>query len=174
MPQLDQFTYLSQFVWLCVFFVSYYILVYNDALPKISRILKLRARLVSQQDSSQLDHNNNQEAQGDAVITQSLDSCTAYLSSSVSNASQWCNEMVASLNANQLEPVNHSYVRSLAEITLSEVIKGSVLDTISPPTPVFFTKHASVRMNPIYVLRMQTLTLGHVKNGPRKKRSQHA
>jgi len=41
MPQLDQFTYLTQFVWLCVFYTTLYVLLYNDALPKISRILKL-------------------------------------------------------------------------------------------------------------------------------------
>jgi len=45
MPQLDQFTYLTQFVWLCVFYMIFYVLLFNDGLPKISRILKLRAHL---------------------------------------------------------------------------------------------------------------------------------
>jgi hypothetical protein len=41
MPQLDQFMYLTQFVWLCVFYMAFYVLLYNDGLPKISHILKL-------------------------------------------------------------------------------------------------------------------------------------
>ena len=53
MPQLDQFTYLTQFVWLCLSFMTLYILLYKDGLPKIARILKLRSKLVSQQDQNQ-------------------------------------------------------------------------------------------------------------------------
>ncbi|KAH9576672.1 hypothetical protein CY35_01G175500 [Sphagnum magellanicum] len=50
MPQLDQFTYLTQFVWLCVFYTTLYVLLYSDGLPKISRILKLREQLISHQN----------------------------------------------------------------------------------------------------------------------------
>lgn len=53
MPQLDQFTYLTQFVWLCLSFMTLYILLYKDGLPKIARILKLRSKLVSQQNQNQ-------------------------------------------------------------------------------------------------------------------------
>ena len=44
MPQLDKFTYFSQFFWLCIFFFTLYIAIYNngDGLLGISRILKLR------------------------------------------------------------------------------------------------------------------------------------
>lgn len=52
MPQLDQFTYLTQFVWLCLSFMTLYILLYKDGLPKIARILKLRSKLVSQQNQN--------------------------------------------------------------------------------------------------------------------------
>jgi hypothetical protein len=43
MPQLDQFTYLTQFTWLCIFFMSFYVLLYNDGLPRIATILKIRS-----------------------------------------------------------------------------------------------------------------------------------
>ena len=36
MTQLDQFTYLTQFVWLCMFYMTLYVL-----LPKISNVLKI-------------------------------------------------------------------------------------------------------------------------------------
>lgn len=45
MPQLDQFTYLTQFVWLCVCFLSFNVLLYHEGLPTISRMLKVRQRM---------------------------------------------------------------------------------------------------------------------------------
>ena len=76
MPQLDQFTYLTQFLWLCVFFMSFYVLLYNDGLPKISRILKLRSKLVSQQSEStnHSDQNTLRLENQDTVIRESLNS----------------------------------------------------------------------------------------------------
>ncbi|KAI4298052.1 hypothetical protein MLD38_040516 [Melastoma candidum] len=51
MPQLDQFTYFTQFFWLCLFLFSFYIFICNDrdGVLGISRILKLRNQLVSHQ-----------------------------------------------------------------------------------------------------------------------------
>jgi len=42
--------YLKQFVWLCAFYTTIYVLLYNDELPKISHILKLRKQLISHQN----------------------------------------------------------------------------------------------------------------------------
>ena len=53
-----------------------------------------------------------------------------YLNTSVSGASKWCSDMVSSLNTSQLEAINKSYVRSLGEISVSQMIKRSVLDSI--------------------------------------------
>ncbi|CAN7135845.1 unnamed protein product [Brassica rapa subsp. narinosa] len=49
MPQLDKFTYFSQFFWLCLFFFTFYIFICNDGdgVLRISRILKLRNQLLS-------------------------------------------------------------------------------------------------------------------------------
>nr|YP_010736358.1 ATP-synthase protein 8 [Zygnema circumcarinatum]QKQ14686.1 ATP-synthase protein 8 [Zygnema circumcarinatum]WEL36331.1 ATP-synthase protein 8 [Zygnema circumcarinatum] len=170
MPQLDQFTYLTQFVWLCVCFMSFYVLLYNDALPKISRILKLRSHLVSQQ--SEATDANNQLVEQDGVITQSLNSSVAYLYSSVSGASQWCNDMVTSFNANQIQPMNKAYVRSLAEMSVSQIVKSSALSTLS----ALASGVSSSKLNSIYVLRTQKITLinVNVKSGPRKKKHHNA
>lgn len=158
--------------------MSYYVLLYNYGLPKISRILKLRARLVSQQ--SKATDISNQELDQDEVIAQSLNSSVAYLNSSVSGASQWCNEMVTNFNANQLEPVNKAYVRSLAEVSVSQKVKSSTLQTLSALTSNSL-RPASL-LNSIYVLRLQKISFQHAqrvneplkKNGPRKKKQQNA
>nr|pir hypothetical 26.2K protein (atp6 5' region) - rape mitochondrion [Brassica napus]AAA32982.1 Chimeric protein ORF224 (putative) [Brassica napus]AAB23686.1 orf224 [Brassica napus]ABD42931.1 ORF224 [Brassica napus]ABW81222.1 cms male sterile-like protein [Brassica napus]ABW97712.1 cytoplasmic male sterility associated protein [Brassica napus] len=49
MPQLDKFTYFSQFFWLCLFFFTFYIFICNDGdgVLGISRILKLWNQLLS-------------------------------------------------------------------------------------------------------------------------------
>lgn len=181
MPQLDQFTYFSQFLWLCVFFMGFYVLLYNDGLPKVSRILKLRTRLVSQQSVET--HHSDQHAQ-DTVIKESLAICVNYLNSSVSAASEWCNSMVVHFNSNQLQPVNQCYVRSLAEISVAQVMKRSALETISAfkhntlflePSRERLSKNDSVlKWNSIYALRMQRVKFAHAKSGSRKKRLQNA
>lgn len=44
MPQLDKVTFLSQFFWLCFFFISFYFGIVKFVLPKLSRILKYRKK----------------------------------------------------------------------------------------------------------------------------------
>nr|YP_008816077.1 ATP synthase F0 subunit 8 [Entransia fimbriata]AGZ90283.1 ATP synthase F0 subunit 8 [Entransia fimbriata] len=57
MPQLDSTTFFTQFFWLCVLFFTYYILIINKPLPYISRILKVRAKLIEKprRDASAVD-----------------------------------------------------------------------------------------------------------------------
>nr|ULQ70061.1 ATPase subunit 8 [Xyris indica] len=49
MPQLDKLTYFSQFFWLCLLLLTFYITLYNnqDGILAIGRILKLRNQLLS-------------------------------------------------------------------------------------------------------------------------------
>ena len=42
MPQLDTVTYMSQFFWLCIFFLGFYFSLVQYILPKMSRIIKYR------------------------------------------------------------------------------------------------------------------------------------
>ena len=47
MPQLDFVSFFSQYVWLMFFYVGFYFLLVNSFLPKLSRILKVRAAKAS-------------------------------------------------------------------------------------------------------------------------------
>jgi hypothetical protein len=126
MPQLDQFTYFTQFIWLFVCFMSFYVLLYNNGLPKVSRILKLRNLLVNKtaavtetstatavvRPKLQLELQSNNESKSsntsqvgtanavgaDIVIKDSLNGCISFLNSSLSSASEWCAQMVTHLN----------------------------------------------------------------------------
>ena len=47
MPQLDKVTFFSQFFWLCIFFLGFYIIIHKYFLPRICRILKLRKKKIT-------------------------------------------------------------------------------------------------------------------------------
>jgi len=42
MPQLDIATFFSQYIWLCVFYIGFYLVLVHYYLPKLARILKVR------------------------------------------------------------------------------------------------------------------------------------
>nr|YP_008816012.1 ATP synthase F0 subunit 8 [Closterium baillyanum]AGZ90234.1 ATP synthase F0 subunit 8 [Closterium baillyanum] len=168
MPQLDQFTYLTQFVWLCVFYMTFYVLLYNDGLPKISRILKLRAHLVSQQSGAKAFLSNQDVDSALFPVQAALKSSLSYLYSSVSGASKWCSGAQHSLNANQLFAMNKSYLRSLGSEAVSQVIKYSALDASAPIT--FISAPLAINnLNEIYILRVQRSLLSNIKTKKKKK-----
>jgi hypothetical protein len=69
--------YLTQFVWLCVFYTTLYVLLYNDGLPKISRILKLREQLISHQNLGiEL---SNYSVEHDVLFQECFDTSISYL-----------------------------------------------------------------------------------------------
>jgi hypothetical protein len=145
MLQLDQFTYLTQFVWLCVFYTTLYVLLYNDGLPKISRILKLREQLISHQNvGTEL---SNYSVEQDVLFQECFDTSISYLYLSVSGTSKWCNETVKSLNANQLKKMNKSYVCLLGEISLTNNNKKGTFNHeslyLSSHFSSFTSKHCS-------------------------------
>lgn len=173
MPQLDQFTYLSQFVWLCVCFMSFYVLLYNNALPKVSRILKLRSLLHAPHTDAVA---NQQPVHHDEVITQALKNSVAYLVDSASAAGLWCNEMVTSVNATQGEAMNKAYVRSLAEMSVSHTVHSHALDRLSALSPV--VSATSKHLFGVYVLRCAkysgVMPVKTAPKGSRKKKSHNA
>ena len=46
MPQLDLVTFLSQYIWLVVIYLGFYLALVHTFLPKMARILKVRAALL--------------------------------------------------------------------------------------------------------------------------------
>lgn len=86
MPQLDQFTYFAQFFWCCLIFFAYYLLLCNDGVPRLSRILKLRNRLVPHRDNIPSNDPNSLED----ILVRSFTSAASYMDSSLFEVSQWC------------------------------------------------------------------------------------
>jgi len=64
MPQLDTVTYMSQFFWLCFFFLGFYFSLFQFFLPKLARILKYRQEKmlkIQTQSSSYLSETQTQQ-----------------------------------------------------------------------------------------------------------------
>nr|AEO21064.1 ATPase subunit 8 [Silene conica]AEO21079.1 ATPase subunit 8 [Silene conica]AEO21081.1 ATPase subunit 8 [Silene conica] len=92
MPQLDQFTYFTQFFWSCVFFFGFYVLICNDrdGFLGICRILKLRNKLLSEESNKVLAVDLLPERAEEALLRKGFHTGSAYMYSTLSSASQWC------------------------------------------------------------------------------------
>nr|BAB16713.1 orfB-F2 [Daucus carota] len=90
MPQLDKFTYFTQFFWSCLFLFTFYIAIWNDGdgLLGISRILKLRNQLLSHQENNirSKDPNSLED-----ILRKGFSTGVSYMYSSLFEVSQWCN-----------------------------------------------------------------------------------
>jgi len=177
MPQLDQFTYLTQFTWLCFFYMTFYILLFNDGLPKISRILKLRSHLCASSKPDSLEQpggslSSNEKvgspSETQDVIFRTLNTSISYLNSSVNGAFHWCLKSVESLNTNQLKPMNKAYLRSLGEISLSELVKNNALEASAPVT---FSSRPSIssELSQVWALRVQKCLLSNTAKKKKRK-----
>nr|BCT42877.1 ATPase subunit 8 [Musa laterita]BCT42916.1 ATPase subunit 8 [Musa siamensis] len=89
MPQLDKFTFFTQFFWSCLILFLFYILICNDGygVLGISRILKLRNQLLS--------HRGNNIPIGDPncfadISIKGFRTGVSYMYSSFFEVSQWC------------------------------------------------------------------------------------
>nr|AKZ24647.1 ATPase subunit 8 [Teucrium canadense] len=89
MPQLDQFTYFSQFFWFCLFLFTFYIAIFNDGdgLLGISRILKLRNQLLSNQETN---IRSKAPKSLEEILRKGLSTGLSYMYSSLFEVSQWC------------------------------------------------------------------------------------
>jgi hypothetical protein len=90
MPQLDKFTYFTQFFWLCLLFFTFYISICNDGdgVLGISRILKLRNQLVSHRGNNIRSNDPNSL---EDILRKGFSTGVSYMYSSLFEVSQWCN-----------------------------------------------------------------------------------
>jgi hypothetical protein len=96
MPQLDKLTYFSQFFWLCILLFTFYVLLFNNnnGILGISRILKLRNQLLSRRGNKiqSKDPKNLED-----ISRKGFSTGLSYMYSSLSEVSQWCKILWASI-----------------------------------------------------------------------------
>nr|YP_010838109.1 ATP synthase F0 subunit 8 [Apostasia shenzhenica]WGF19844.1 ATP synthase F0 subunit 8 [Apostasia shenzhenica] len=123
MPQLDKFTYFSQFFWLSLIFFTFYILICNDGdgILGISRILKLRKQL--------LKHRGNKIWSNDPedISRKGFSTGISYMYSSLFEVSQWCQLLYSS----DLLGKRSQFLSSFGEISGSRGMERNIRYWIS-------------------------------------------
>ncbi|KAI3917494.1 hypothetical protein MKW92_003510 [Papaver armeniacum] len=91
MPQLDQFTYFTQFFWSCLLLFTFYIAITNDSngFLGISRILKQRNELLSQRGTKIRIKASN----GESISRKGFSTGLSYMYSRLSEVSKWCHSV---------------------------------------------------------------------------------
>lgn len=125
MPQLDKFTYFTQFFWSCLFLFTFYIPICNDGdgVLGISRILKLRNQLVSNR-GNQIRSNDPNSLED--IFQKSLNTGVSYMYSSLFEVSQWCNAVDL---LGKRSPI--TFLSCFGEISGSRAMERNILYLIS-------------------------------------------
>jgi hypothetical protein len=117
MPQLDTYMYFSQVFWLLVIFTIFYILILNNILPNISRVLKLRRKQISVGDSSIISEEYKTVMNTTSgVIEVSLKDSTSFLSNTRESSSIWLKTSLKEANEKTLLELNKTYLKSIGEL----------------------------------------------------------
>ena len=117
MPQLDTYMYLSQVFWLLVLFTTFYILILNNILPNISRILKLRRKRLSSEDSPLLSEESKLvTAETSDLLETPLKYSTSFLSKVRTSSSRWLDLSLEEANQKIFLDLNQGYLKNIGEL----------------------------------------------------------
>ena len=123
MPQLDKVTFLSQFFWLCFFYIGFYFLVLKFFLPKMSRILKLRKNKLSssQQGVTNLQQENDTIRNSyETLLANGVNTSRTAFSDNFQRTEKWLHTMVENTNKTHYQSMNKAYVYSVGEASVSQ------------------------------------------------------
>ena len=123
MPQLDKVTFLSQFFWLCFFYLGFYILILKYFLPKMSRIIKLRKKKLSSSQegvTSVQQENKKIRSTYDTLLANGFSLSRSLFNTSFHRTEQWLHEKVLSTNQMHSQAMNKAYIYSIGETSLSQ------------------------------------------------------
>lgn len=125
MPQLDKVTFLSQFFWLCVLFLGFYIISMKHFLPQMSRILKYRKKRLNQShqgtDTMQ-EENSKVRYSTDRLLENGLRASKEIFKENLQRTENWLSEYASHTNQTELKDTNYNYLHSLGESCLSQNI----------------------------------------------------
>lgn len=125
MPQLDKVTFLSQFFWLCFFYLGFYYIILKFYLPKISRILALRKKKMgfSQEGMISLQQENKKVQENyEMLVSKAFTTSKTLFNNLFLRTTNWLKTHAASINKTHYKNVNASYMHSLGETSLSQTL----------------------------------------------------
>ncbi len=111
MPQLDSLTYFSQYFWLLLTFLSFYLLLSNRIIPTIAQTLKVRNRM--KLNSKVLSENSKDSFNHEKVLMDSLRETNQIREQISANGKNWLNSKVQEINNNSLNAMNQKYISTV-------------------------------------------------------------
>lgn len=113
MPQLDHVTFFSQYFWLCIFFLTFYGVLYRNFLPKLARIMKTRKKQMLLSSAASEVVESSSDAPVSPVIN-SIRESKAQLNQIVASSAAWSSDVVIQTNSKDLLSSNQTYLENLA------------------------------------------------------------
>nr|AZS52480.1 ATPase subunit 8 [Balanophora laxiflora]UPI48997.1 ATPase subunit 8 [Balanophora laxiflora] len=126
MPQLDPFTYFTQFFWSCLFIFTLYIFLCNDGVLKIGRIIKLRNRLVFIHSNYLYLRPRSNDLED--ISIKGFSTGVSYMYFSLSKVSQWCKDVYLSEQGGK---ITTTMISCFGEISGSRGMEKNILYLIS-------------------------------------------
>lgn len=123
MPQLDKVTFFSQFFWLTIFYIGFYLVLVKHFLPKLSRILKVRQKKIShsQEGSGALLEEKGKVCNSlNGLIERGIGRSRSLFQENLEKTQAWLSHVVNDTNRTTLRPANQSYIASLGEKAISQ------------------------------------------------------
>jgi len=139
MPQLDTLTFFSQFFWLCIFYLGFYLALVKYFLPKMSRILKIRNLKMNAGSGSGPLQEMKQEHeiikhQRDQSLLNALKESRQLFQESSQSTQVWLQKVLEDVNKNQLQEMNKAYIQSVSDLSTSQALVLQNLKTIIAPS----------------------------------------
>lgn len=137
MPQLDKMTFLSQFFWLCIAYLGFYLILVKHFLPRVNRILKIRSlKMNSASGSALLDikqENDGIQNIRDQFVTNALKESRHFFNESYQNTHSWLSKVIEDINKNQLQEMNKAYIHSVSDLSIAQNLILNNLKTVIAP-----------------------------------------
>lgn len=128
MPQLDHVSYFSQFFWVSILFLSFYVILVRSLLPRVATVLKLRKKLTMNGSSEASGQKFTSVANSyENVLSESIKETNALLSNVSRNSSEWVKSTIEKIASQNLGESNSRYLESIADILSKKYIIQSLL-----------------------------------------------
>nr|YP_007890466.1 ATP synthase F0 subunit 8 [Andalucia godoyi]AGH23960.1 ATP synthase F0 subunit 8 [Andalucia godoyi] len=129
MPQLDHVTYFTQFFWLTVFFLSFYVILVKSLLPRVATILKLRKKLMDTQvNESQNEEVSKEVSAYDRIVMNSLQQSKALLTGTSESTQNWSNETYRQIQQGPFASSQELYLQAVGQMIAKKHILKSLLE----------------------------------------------
>jgi hypothetical protein len=120
--------YFSQVFWLLVIYSFFYILVLQNILPEVARVLKLRRKRMSSEGSNTLSEEHKEVmTTTSGVLETSLKDSTTFLTNVRVSSSEWLEASLKEANEKTLLDLNKGYLKSVGELKGQSLLINNII-----------------------------------------------